>query len=91
MEPLWFGGGRVDAFAPEEDVYWGHEHEWLKDDRHDKNKTATSEGGETGLEKPLGAVQMGLIYVNPEGPGGNPDVLASARDIRIPCSQRTHL
>ncbi|KAL7539067.1 hypothetical protein ACHAXR_013272 [Thalassiosira sp. AJA248-18] len=81
VEPLWFGGGRVDAFAPEEDVYWGHEHEWLKDDRHDKAK-ATSDGRNTGLEKPLGAVQMGLIYVNPEGPGGNPDILASAKDIR---------
>eukprot|EP00579_Thalassiosira_antarctica_P006488 CAMPEP_0201892124 /NCGR_PEP_ID=MMETSP0902-20130614/35804_1 /ASSEMBLY_ACC=CAM_ASM_000551 /TAXON_ID=420261 /ORGANISM="Thalassiosira antarctica, Strain CCMP982" /LENGTH=763 /DNA_ID=CAMNT_0048423505 /DNA_START=85 /DNA_END=2373 /DNA_ORIENTATION=- len=81
VEPLWFGGGRVDAFAPEEDVYWGHEHEWLKDNRHDETK-ATSDGDETGLEKPLGAVQMGLIYVNPEGPGGNPDILASAKDIR---------
>ena len=59
-DPLWFGGGRVDAFAPEEDVFWGNEGEWLKDDRHDKAK----ENG-TGLNKPLGAVQMGLIYVNP--------------------------
>jgi len=73
VEPLWFGGGRIDAFASEEDVYWGNEGEWLKDDRH-----ATT----TGLEKPLGAVQMGLIYVNPEGPGGDPDILASAKDIR---------
>eukprot|EP00571_Detonula_confervacea_P012000 CAMPEP_0172305734 /NCGR_PEP_ID=MMETSP1058-20130122/6975_1 /TAXON_ID=83371 /ORGANISM="Detonula confervacea, Strain CCMP 353" /LENGTH=769 /DNA_ID=CAMNT_0013017431 /DNA_START=36 /DNA_END=2342 /DNA_ORIENTATION=+ len=81
VEPLWFGGGRVDAFAPEEDVYWGNEPEWLKDDRHDKTKI-TSDGNTTGLEKPLGAVQMGLIYVNPEGPGGNPDILASAKDIR---------
>ena len=63
VTPLWFGGGRVDAFAPEEDIYWGHEPEWLKDDRHDKSKTL--EGDKTGLEEPLGAVQMGLIYVNP--------------------------
>lgn len=83
VEPLWFGGGRVDAFAPEEDVYWGNEPEWLKDDRHDKTKISSSDGDNaTGLEKPLGAVQMGLIYVNPEGPGGNPDILASAQDIR---------
>jgi len=76
-KPLWFGGGRIDAFAPEEDVFWGSESEWLKDDRHEEG---TTEG--TGLEKPLGAVQMGLIYVNPEGPGGHPDILASAKDIR---------
>ena len=63
VTPLWFGGGRVDAFAPEEDIYWGHEPEWLKDDRHDKSKRLN--GDKTGLEEPLGAVQMGLIYVNP--------------------------
>ena len=79
VEPLWFGGGRVDAFAPEEDVYWGNEGEWLKDDRHHGSNNNNST---TGLEKPLGAVQMGLIYVNPEGPGGDPDILASAKDIR---------
>lgn len=73
VEPLWFGGGRIDAFAPEEDVYWGNEGEWLKDDRHHDAQV---------LDKPLGAVQMGLIYVNPEGPGGDPDILASAKDIR---------
>lgn len=61
-KPLWFGGGRIDAFAPEEDVFWGSESEWLKDDRHEEG---TAE--RTGLEKPLGAVQMGLIYVNPVG------------------------
>ncbi|KAL3802460.1 hypothetical protein ACHAW5_009719 [Stephanodiscus triporus] len=61
VTPLWFGGGRVDAFAAEEDIYWGNEPEWLKDDRHDKSKKLDG----TGLEEPLGAVQMGLIYVNP--------------------------
>ena len=62
VPPLWFGGGRIDAFAPEEDVNWGHEPEWLKDDRHHEKKF---EEETTGLEEPLGAVQMGLIYVNP--------------------------
>jgi catalase-peroxidase len=68
-----FGGGREDIWAPEEDVYWGPEQEWLGDERY---------SGDRQLAKPLGAVQMGLIYVNPEGPNGNPDPLASARDIR---------
>jgi catalase-peroxidase len=68
-----FGGGRVDTWEPEEDVYWGPETEWLDDKRYT---------GDRELEEPLGAVQMGLIYVNPEGPNGNPDPLASARDIR---------
>jgi catalase-peroxidase len=68
-----FGGGRVDTWEPEEDVYWGPETEWLGDDRY---------SGDRELAEPLGAVQMGLIYVNPEGPNGNPDPLASARDIR---------
>ena len=68
-----FGGGRVDTWEPEEDVYWGPETEWLGDERY---------SGERELQDPLGAVQMGLIYVNPEGPNGNPDPLASARDIR---------
>jgi catalase-peroxidase len=68
-----FGGGRVDRWEPEEDVYWGPELTWLGDDRYT---------GERDLEKPLGAVQMGLIYVNPEGPNGNPDPLAAATDIR---------
>ena len=80
VEPLWFGFGRIDAFAPEEDVYWGHEHEWLEDSRHDKSKPAADDV--TGLEHGLGAVQMGLIYVNPQGPGGNPDIMQSAKDIR---------
>ncbi|MEO7430017.1 MAG: catalase/peroxidase HPI [Acidimicrobiales bacterium] len=68
-----FGGGRADVWEPEEDIYWGPETEWLGDDRYH---------GDRELEEPLGAVQMGLIYVNPEGPNGNPDPLGSARDIR---------
>ncbi|MFI9808482.1 catalase/peroxidase HPI [Streptomyces sp. NPDC052301] len=68
-----FGGGRADVWEPEEDVYWGPETAWLDDKRYT---------GDRELENPLGAVQMGLIYVNPEGPNGNPDPLAAARDIR---------
>lgn len=68
-----FGGGRADVWQPEEDIYWGAEKEWLGDNRYT---------GERELENPLAAVQMGLIYVNPEGPNGKPDPLASARDIR---------
>jgi catalase-peroxidase len=68
-----FGGGREDVFEPEEDIYWGPETEWLDDKRYT---------GERELATPLGAVQMGLIYVNPEGPNGNPDPLKSAYDIR---------
>jgi catalase-peroxidase len=68
-----FGGGRADVWEPEEDVYWGHEDTWLGDKRYT---------GDRELENPLAAVQMGLIYVNPEGPNGNPDPVASARDIR---------
>ena len=68
-----FGGGREDVWEPEEDVYWGAETEWLGDKRYT---------GDRELENPLGAVQMGLIYVNPEGPNGNPDPLAAAVDIR---------
>jgi catalase-peroxidase len=68
-----FAGGRVDAWEPDEDVYWGPETEWLGDDRY---------SGDRDLEDPLAAVQMGLIYVNPEGPNGNPDPLLAARDIR---------
>ncbi|WP_210394615.1 catalase/peroxidase HPI [Motiliproteus sediminis] len=68
-----FGGGREDVWEPEEDIYWGTEGEWLGDKRY---------SGDRDLENPLAAVQMGLIYVNPEGPNGNPDPLASARDIR---------
>ncbi len=72
-----FAGGREDIWEPEEDVYWGGEAEWLGDKRHEGKG-----GGERELEDPLAAVQMGLIYVNPEGPNGQPDVLASGRDIR---------
>ena len=68
-----FGGGRADVWEPEQDIYWGAEKEWLGDKRY---------SGDRELESPLAAVQMGLIYVNPEGPNGNPDPLASARDIR---------
>jgi catalase-peroxidase len=68
-----FAGGREDIWQPEEDIYWGPETEWLGDQRYT---------GDRELENPLGAVQMGLIYVNPEGPNGNPDPLLSARDIR---------
>ena len=68
-----FGGGRADIWEPEEDIYWGPEGEWLADERY---------SGDRDLANPLGAVQMGLIYVNPEGPGGNGNPLASAADIR---------
>jgi len=73
-----FGGGRVDIWQPEEDTYWGAEKEWLAtSDRPDSRYS-----GERDLENPLAAVQMGLIYVNPEGPDGNPDPVASGRDVR---------
>ena len=68
-----FGGGRADVWEPEEDVYWGEEDTWLGDKRY---------SGDRNLENPLAAVQMGLIYVNPQGPNGNPDPVAAARDIR---------
>ncbi len=73
-----FAGGRVDVWEPEEDIYWGSEEEWLA--TSDKPKSRYS--GERDLENPLAAVQMGLIYVNPEGPDGNPDPVASGRDVR---------
>ncbi|KUO58349.1 MAG: hydroperoxidase [Alphaproteobacteria bacterium BRH_c36] len=73
-----FGGGREDIWAPEEDIYWGSETEWLAS----SDKPNSRYSGERDLENPLAAVQMGLIYVNPEGPDGKPDPLASARDIR---------
>ncbi len=68
-----FGGGRADVWEPEEDIYWGSEGKWLADERY---------SGDRDLENPLAAVQMGLIYVNPEGPNGKPDPLAAAKDIR---------
>src|SRR6202162_6398638 len=68
-----FGGGRVDTWEPEEDIYWGPEAKWLGDERY---------SGDRDLENPLAAVQMGLIYVNPEGPNGKPDPVAAAKDIR---------
>jgi catalase-peroxidase len=73
LQTFGFGGGRVDTWEPEDDVYWGPETTWLDDERY---------SGDRELQEPLGAVQMGLIYVNPQGPNGNPDPLASARDIR---------
>ncbi|GAC1425402.1 MAG: catalase/peroxidase HPI [Candidatus Velthaea sp.] len=73
LKPFGFGGGRADVFEPEEHIYWGKEKTWLDDQRY---------SGDRELEHPLAAVQMGLIYVNPEGPNGNPDPLGSARDIR---------
>ena len=73
LKTFGFGGGRPDIWAPEDDVYWGPERVWLEDQRY---------SGDRELANPLGAVQMGLIYVNPEGPNGNPDPMASARDIR---------
>lgn len=69
-----FGGGRVDTWQPEEDIYWGKEDTWLGDKRY---------SGDRELENPLAAVQMGLIYVNPEGPNGNPDPVASGKDVRV--------
>ncbi len=73
FETFGFGGGREDVWEPEEDIYWGAEGKWLEDKRY---------SGDRELENPLAAVQMGLIYVNPEGPNGNPDPIAAARDIR---------
>jgi catalase-peroxidase len=73
LQTFGFGGGREDIWEPEEDIYWGPESTWLGDNRYK---------GDRELDNPLGAVQMGLIYVNPEGPNGNPDPIAAARDIR---------
>ena len=73
LKTFGFAGGREDVWEPEEDIYWGSETTWLGDERYT---------GDRDLEKPLGAVQMGLIYVNPQGPNGNPDPVAAARDIR---------
>ncbi|MDF3066120.1 MAG: Catalase [Polyangiaceae bacterium] len=73
LQTFGFGGGRADVWEAEQDIYWGREKKWLQDERYTDDRS---------LESPLGAVQMGLIYVNPEGPNGNPDPLAAARDIR---------
>lgn len=73
LKPFGFAGGRVDVWEPEQDIYWGSEDKWLGDTRYE---------GDRKLDNPLAAVQMGLIYVNPEGPNGEPDVLASGRDVR---------
>ncbi|HKY80377.1 MAG TPA: catalase/peroxidase HPI, partial [Sphingobium sp.] len=74
-----FGGGREDVWEPERDIYWGTEEQWVG---HPENQTRIQPDKDMALEEPLAAIQMGLIYVNPEGPGGNPDPLQSARDIR---------
>ncbi len=74
FKTLGFAGGRVDAWGPEEDTYWGPEQGWLEDERHSEDRK---------LEHPLAATQMGLIYVNPEGPNGEPSVLSAAKDIKI--------
>ena len=73
LKTFGFGGGRADIWEPEEDTYWGSETKWLGDERYK---------GDRQLDNPLGAVQMGLIYVNPEGPNGKPDPIAAAMDIR---------
>ena len=73
LKTFGFGGGRADVWEPDHDIYWGAEGQWLEDKRY---------SGDRNLENPLGAVQMGLIYVNPQGPNGNPDPVAAARDIR---------
>ncbi len=73
LKTFGFGGGREDLWEPPEDIYWGNEKEWLGDKRY---------SGDRDLENPLAAVQMGLIYVNPEGPNGNPDPVAAGRDVR---------
>ncbi|APH38672.1 catalase/peroxidase HPI [Methanohalophilus halophilus] len=73
LKTFGFGGGREDIWEPEEDIYWGNESQWLEDKRY---------SGDRELENPLAAVQMGLIYVNPEGPNGNPDPVASGHDVR---------
>src|ERR1700709_277258 len=73
LKTFGFGGGRADVWVPQEDIFWGTEHTWLGSDRYQ---------GDRDLDHPLAAVQMGLIYVNPEGPDGKPDPIASARDIR---------
>ena len=78
LKTFGFGGGREDVWEPEEDIYWGAEREWLAT----SDKPHSRYSGERDLENPLAAVQMGLIYVNPEGPDGNPDPIASGRDVR---------
>src|SRR3546814_6705326 len=74
-----FGGGRKDVYEPERDIYWGAEDQWV----NEGVQTRIDPEKQMDLENPLAAIQMGLIYVNPEGPGGNPDPLQSARDIKI--------
>jgi catalase-peroxidase len=78
FETIGFAAGRPDVWEPQEDIYWGPETEWLESRRLNKDGELDLE-----MENPLAAVQMGLIYVNPEGPDGNPDPVASAKNIRI--------
>ncbi|HKK32055.1 MAG TPA: peroxidase family protein, partial [Desulfomicrobiaceae bacterium] len=78
LETFGFGGGREDVWEPEEDIYWGAEEEWLATSDNPRSRYS----GDRDLENPLAAVQMGLIYVNPEGPDGNPDPIASGKDVR---------
>ncbi|HZL28533.1 MAG TPA: peroxidase family protein, partial [Acidobacteriaceae bacterium] len=81
LKPFGFGGGRADIWVPQEDIFWGSEHTWLGSDRY-KDRDSNGNIADRELDRPLAAVQMGLIYVNPEGPDGKPDPIASARDIR---------
>src|SRR3546814_9713149 len=82
-----FGGGRADVFEPERDIYWGSEDKWVNEGVQTR---IAPEHGMHELEGPLAAIQMGLIYVNPEGPGGNPDPLQSARDIKATFRSEEH-
>lgn len=87
LKTIGFGGGREDVWEPQEDIYWGSEKEWLGDERDKYDKDDKDDKDDKELENPLAAVQMGLIYVNPEGPNGNPDPKASADDVRVTFSR----
>ncbi|PTQ57084.1 MAG: Catalase [Candidatus Carbobacillus altaicus] len=83
VKTIGFGGGREDVWHPEEDIYWGSEKEWLESNRYKERSQDDSKDDRENLENPLAAVQMGLIYANPEGPEGKPDPVKAARDIRV--------